>query len=965
MTLPAGTKIGPYEVVEQLGAGGMGVVYRAHDRRLHRDVAIKLLPLGALTDDDARARFHREALALATLSHPHIATLFDVGEHEGGSYLVMECVAGEPLSATLARGPLPVAQALALGVEIADALEEAHEHGIVHRDLKPANVIVTSKGHAKVLDFGLAKLLAPSESASLRASLTETKGAVGTLLYMSPEQAVGEPIDARTDIWSLGVLLYESLAGAPPFRGSGTLGVLHAITASTPDSLHAQRAEIPADVERAIARALAKDPSARYANAREMRDALSAALARLGAPNVVEPRRARRSRLSTLVPIGVAVVAIGASGGWYYERGEHRHWARDQAIPEIRRLQGRERPLAAFRVLQRARGYLLADSQLTALASTSVRSVTVLTTPPGATIEIADYVAGDSGWYVLGTTPIARAELPRGYMRWRVTSPTMGAHIFAPMRGDTMRFALDSLHAAPPGTVYAPGAPWGDFIAFVGWVGGFRLPPFYIDKYEVTNREYQQFVDAHGYERAEYWTERFTDAGRVLTREDAMTRLRDSTGRAGPSTWKGGHFPESQGDFPVAGVSWYEAAAYAAWAKKSLPAMAQWYYAAPPDVDAWTVRASNISRERVARVGAFAGVGPFGTYDMAGNVREWVVNPLADGRRLILGGAWSSQTYLFSEPEALSPFDRSATNGIRCVRNLAPMPATAVATITPLERDFTTVKPASDEVFRVYRAMYRYDRGPLDAKVDAKTSETGDWRKERVTFNTAYGDERMAAYLFLPKHVKPPYQTIVFFPSARVLGLNKSDVLGDTSFFDYVVQSGRAVMYPIYQDTYERQQRSALPGASQQMRLTIERYKDLARSLDYLATRADIDTSRIGYLGVSMGAAEGVIFTTLLQDRIKTDVFLDGGYFLDKPTEGRDQADFAPRLRIPVLMVNGRYDFSFSLERAQRPLFRMLGTPESKKKHVVLETPHDVRAKRPEMMAAVLEWLDTYLGAVK
>src|SRR6185295_19550950 len=144
--------------------------------------------------------------------------------------------------------------------------------------------------------------------------------------------------------------------------------------------------------------------------------------------------------------------------------------------------------------------------------------------------------------------------------------------------------------------------------------------------------------------------------------------------------------------------------------------------------------------------------------------------------------------------------------------------------------------------------------------------------------------------------------------------------------------------------------------------LTEERYKDLARALDYVRTRRDLDTSRVAYLGVSMGAAEGVIYATLLQDRLKATVLLDGGFFLDPPLAGRDQADFAPRLKLPVLMVNGRYDFSFSLERAQEPLFRMLGAPAADKKHVVLDSPHDVSADRPNLTKAVLEWLDTYLG---
>jgi serine/threonine protein kinase len=156
LPLAAGTTFGPYQIIDQLGAGGMGVVYRAHDSRLQRDVAIKVLPAHTLGDENARARFRREALALAKLSHPNIATLFDLGEQDDSSYLVMECVAGDTLASMLERGPLPIPDVLALGIEIAGALDEAHGQGIVHRDLKPANVIVTPKGHAKVLDFGLA-----------------------------------------------------------------------------------------------------------------------------------------------------------------------------------------------------------------------------------------------------------------------------------------------------------------------------------------------------------------------------------------------------------------------------------------------------------------------------------------------------------------------------------------------------------------------------------------------------------------------------------------------------------------------------------------------------------------------------------------------------------------------------------------------------------------------------------------
>jgi pimeloyl-ACP methyl ester carboxylesterase len=182
--------------------------------------------------------------------------------------------------------------------------------------------------------------------------------------------------------------------------------------------------------------------------------------------------------------------------------------------------------------------------------------------------------------------------------------------------------------------------------------------------------------------------------------------------------------------------------------------------------------------------------------------------------------------------------------------------------------------------------------------------------------------------------------------------------------FDYVVESGRAVMYPVYEDTYERRLKYNLPSGGESIQLATEWYKDAARSLDYLATRTDIDNSRLAYMGVSMGAADGVIFATLLQDRLKAVVLLDGGFFMQKPLAGVDQADFAPRMKKPVLIVNGRYDYTFPVEKAQDPLFRMLGTPPDDKKHVMLDTPHDVTEQRGQLVKVVLDWLDRYLGRV-
>ncbi len=979
-----GRTVAHYRITAPLGEGGMGVVYEAEDLRLPRRVALKFLPPSHLEDHAARERFEREARAASVLSHPHICVLHDVAEHEGQPFLVMERLHGTSLRDRLQKGPLPVAEILRIGAQVADALDAAHAAGIVHRDVKPANIFLTERGDAKVLDFGVASLRpaggadAASEVPTLE-KLTTPGTAVGTVAYMSPEQVMGRPADARSDVFSLGVVLYEMATGARPFPGESMGAVFDAILHKAPTSPVRLNPQMPVELERIVNRCLEKDASKRWASAAELRDALTRCLDEVqhtGSVRTVARRWARSRRVWAAAALVVAALTFGAVAYARHRAGVR--WAREQALPEVRRLieAGPANYLPAYRLAVRAERRLPEDPELQNLLSRISVRPTVTTEPSGATVWVKPYLERESPWEGLGETPIRDARLPVTHMRWRVEKPG-----FAPILRAGSPGKYDSKTGAFIPETYSlklvrAGSEPADMVRVDGTD---EVPEFLVDRLEVTNRQFKAFVDAGGYREQRYWKHEFRKGGRALSWAEALRTFVDRTGRPGPATWEAGDFPEGKADFPVGGVSWYEAAAFAEFAGKSLPTLRHWWAAAGNPRGAGDLIAlSNFRGQGPVAVGSTDAITPFGVADMAGNVREWCWNASVQGHCL-RGGAWNDQTYMFSSVTQALAFDRSETNGFRCVRHLegkAPPDELFKPYRSDAVRDLMKEKPVSDVVFAVYRRLFDYDARDLQARVEARDDSRPDWIRERVSFTAAYGDERVIAQLYLPRTARPPYQVVVYFPGSDAIAAGPSDGLDARLsfglFITHLLKSGRAVLYPVYKGTHERSggrqdHYMALHDSGDptqeyvDYQVTIVR--DLRRSLDYLGSRPDINSRRLAFEGFSWGGYVAPMVLAVEKRFAAAIIVLGGLDHLARPRPEVDLPNYAPRVTLPVLMLNGRYDLVSPLEASARPLFERLGTPPADKLMRVYESDHGI--PRTELVRESLAWLDKYLGPVE
>lgn len=1015
-----GRKLGHYQILSMVGSGGMGEVYKAEDLKLGRTVALKLLPAGNVTDTQSRRRFLREARAASALNHPNIVTIHAIEQADGQDFIVMEFVEGRTLKALIETQPLGYEQVVSLGIQIADALSAAHSAGIIHRDIKPANLLVTAQGNAKVLDFGLAKKFRSSSNSLNQDAEVSTTGIteagliMGTVSYMSPEQARGEDLDARSDVFSLGCVLYEAATGKRPFNGGSALSVMHEIATADPVPTSSINPKLPTEFDSLIQRCLAKEKESRLQSAAELAEELKGLnlSTRQGHKTYSTKNPRKKISRSTIIATLLSILVV-VTGLLFYWRYSNLKWA-SETIPQVEELARAENFSEAYALALKIKQYLPNDSALLQLMPLISDDLSVSSEPPGASVYLKLFAHDKPSLRrLIGTTPINNLQIARGdyvieiekagYSTFQRSVSTrldrIQKAIFDPaeQRREVKMIETKagnlaiSLDANAPIRIQARLIPTDQALSGMTLVPGgeykltsygkptddsVRLNDFYIDQFEVSNRDFKEFVSAGGYLKRQFWKHSFIRNGKQILWEEAMKLLIDRTGLPAPRNWSNQNYPDGKAMHPVTDINWYEAAAYAEFRGKQLPNIFQWEKAARNGaythfhgfILPWGLsgghetiegRANFLSGGTLPVDSLEFGMSAYGCYNMAGNVAEWLANPQAEGFTTA-GGSWKDPQYVFANFGAYPGFYNANTLGFRCVLNSANSDADQGAMPLNPADEVPTYKATSEAEFQAMLRHYQYDQTPLDSQI-VETIETEAWRREKITFSGAM-TERAFAWLYLPKHARTPLQVIHYVPTdAAYYGLTLPEEI-EAHAAPYI-KAGRAVFAVVLKGYKER----PWPPDRQPVQMNSVAFREMVinwatdhrRGLDYLATRSDIDSKKIACFGVSVNPRKLTIIA--VENRYAAVILLGAGLIkswsnMIPETNG---ANFVSHIRAPKLMINGRYDEAIPFKTEGEPLYKLLREP---KQLVVLDQGH---VPPLEVTVPIINgWLDKTLGVV-
>lgn len=688
---------------------------------------------------------------------------------------------------------------------------------------------------------------------------------------------------------------------------------------------------------------------------------------------------AASSRFSTLKILGIVFLVLftGYGGGSYI-------WVNNFILPDLKKALEEDNYVAAWDQINTLNSLAPFLYNSDSLDSEISLPVNIGITEPGVDVYWKPYtVEKDYEWRFIGKTPLPEFSLPRGVINLKLEKEGYVTRILTEANPSfTFKnhpipptFELTPLGMYPTNSIPEGMVPVdsGNFIpALIGeGIQEYNLGTFYIDRNEVTNKEFKEFVDANGYDIFQYWSEMdFILNGESLSWEQAKEKMVDTTGVPSPANWELGSYKDGEGDFPVTGVTWYEAQAYARFKGNILPPMYHWAKAAFPitevaaPISPVLLKKSNFSNNSIM-TGGRNGMGPYGTFDMAGNVSEWSWN-IFGGRGLTLGGNFSDPAYSASSATPSPRFVRSSNIGFRTVRLLNPRDLNPFG--DPIERQAPRpaeyFQPFTDEEFKLYSR--NFEVGPID--LNAKSIYIDEshpaWDKERIQVEVGYNNEKMDVLIFKPKNSIGSLDSVILYPGANYYrtppGIDEVDP-GEYGL-DFVLKSGRALVWPAYKGSMNRitDMNISFPSTQEHMRLFRQLLShwtvDTARTIDYMQSRKDLFNENIFYVGMSYGG----LFTPhvlLFEDRFKAAVFYVGGATTSIPPMV-DGKNHMPRIKIPVLMLNGEQDYLVP-PSAPKAMYAYLGTPEEDKKLIFYESGH-WPLPRNQMIKETLKWFEEY-----
>jgi dienelactone hydrolase len=708
----------------------------------------------------------------------------------------------------------------------------------------------------------------------------------------------------------------------------------------------------------------------------------------------IRPPGSRSGPRPALVMIVVLVLTAGLYFAYdHWQTGGQQQDAMDQLALALD-LTSQDRYGEAFVIAQRIEQSVGNHPEVQALLEEITVSINPRVAQADTTVSFRPYNTPNSEWTVVENSSDESTRAPLGGLLLRIEKPGFATREIAvanpgPMLQNFDPALLEYLtHPIPEIRLYESSEVPDDMVRVPDtdipiYMSGFAqdtfgdkrfvIPSFDIGRYEVSNREFKSFVDDGGYSNPAWWKGIQLVDGTPMG-EETVARFVDTTGRSGPSNWELGNYLAGTGDMPVGGISLYEAKAYARYRGMALPTIHHWARAAFAPMEAIlqispaVARASNFDQGGPKSIRTETGIGPWGTVNTAGNAREWVWNTTKEFG-LALGGAWTNYDDIYQVAYTIDPLDRAPQNGLRLMHTLGePIDSTL---LEPVELNWAAInvqyEPVSDEVFEAMRFQFTHvQMEPSTVSIEV-IDENDSWIAEEVVLGFG-GDRMFMLYVVRPANHEQPVQPVIYFPhSGAVQKIPNRELLDQLQFVDYVIQAGRAIIIPVWERMAQRYVEVPDDKAAEDdllRRVALAWYEDAATTIDYLESREDINADKVGLAGFSYGAYRSALVLAT-ENRFTTAVLISGGApYWQAPHPMYDPINYFPRVTLPVMMINGRYDHLFLYENSQLRMLELLGTPDEHKKHLVFEEGH-FDFPRNTVAREVSDWLDTYLGPVR